>query len=219
MSDNINDIKKLSGIITETAINPELSLYTNASRSMPGTFALTGLKNQDAYLQYRFGVAMAGALARKEGLIDFDAQTPYGENMIVVTRTEEEKEIMDLALKLMPEYNQKTMLSTMPSQEMTDTGTTSVVGSSEIKKSEKLSESDEEYYSELEQWKKIAGITSESNQPVQNFYSMNAEATKKAQFMKENNIKPGTQEWFRLWFARKELTKEDPYTGFPDKNS
>lgn len=34
----------------------------------------------------------------------------------------------------------------------------------------------------------------------------------KAQFMRENNIKPGTQEWFRLWFAKPELTGENPFS-------
>jgi hypothetical protein len=29
--------------------------------------------------------------------------------------------------------------------------------------------------------------------------------------MRENNIKPGTDEWFRLWFARPDLTGETPY--------
>lgn len=33
----------------------------------------------------------------------------------------------------------------------------------------------------------------------------------KAQFMRENNIKPGTQEWFKLWFAKPQLTGENPF--------
>jgi hypothetical protein len=28
---------------------------------------------------------------------------------------------------------------------------------------------------------------------------------------RERNIKPGTQEWFRLWFAKPTLTGERPY--------
>jgi len=36
-------------------------------------------------------------------------------------------------------------------------------------------------------------------------------AAKKAQYMRENNIKPGTQEWFRLWFAKPDLTGENPF--------
>lgn len=37
-------------------------------------------------------------------------------------------------------------------------------------------------------------------------------ATKKAQYMRENNIKPGTQEWFKVMFAKPHLTGEDPFS-------
>lgn len=32
----------------------------------------------------------------------------------------------------------------------------------------------------------------------------------KAELMKKNNIKPGTPEWFRLWFSKPYLTGEKP---------
>lgn len=32
--------------------------------------------------------------------------------------------------------------------------------------------------------------------------------TEKAQLMRKNNIKPGTEEWFKLWFSRPHLTGE-----------
>ena len=32
----------------------------------------------------------------------------------------------------------------------------------------------------------------------------------KAEIMKKNNIKPGTDEWFKLWFSRPYLTGENP---------
>ena len=34
--------------------------------------------------------------------------------------------------------------------------------------------------------------------------------TEKAKSMRENDIKPGTPEWFRLWFSRPYLTGETP---------
>jgi len=34
--------------------------------------------------------------------------------------------------------------------------------------------------------------------------------TEKAQLMKQNNIKPGTPEWFKLWFSRPLWFKEGP---------
>lgn len=33
----------------------------------------------------------------------------------------------------------------------------------------------------------------------------------KAQYMVENNIKPGTKEWFKLWFAQPNITGENPF--------
>jgi len=35
-------------------------------------------------------------------------------------------------------------------------------------------------------------------------------AMEKVKLMKENNIQPGTPEWFRLWFSRPYLTHEKP---------
>jgi len=35
-------------------------------------------------------------------------------------------------------------------------------------------------------------------------------ATEKAKLMKEHDIRPGTPEWFRLWFSRPYLTDEKP---------
>jgi len=36
-------------------------------------------------------------------------------------------------------------------------------------------------------------------------------ATDLRRIERERNIKPGTQEWFRLWFAKPTLTGERPY--------
>ena len=37
-------------------------------------------------------------------------------------------------------------------------------------------------------------------------------AQKKQQYMRENNIKPGDKEWFRVMFAKTHLTGEDPFS-------
>ena len=37
-------------------------------------------------------------------------------------------------------------------------------------------------------------------------------ATRKAEYMRENNIKPGDKEWFKVMFAKPELTGEDPFS-------
>jgi hypothetical protein len=31
------------------------------------------------------------------------------------------------------------------------------------------------------------------------------------EYMKKNNIEPGTEAWFKLWFSRPKLTRENPY--------
>jgi hypothetical protein len=37
-------------------------------------------------------------------------------------------------------------------------------------------------------------------------------AQKKQQYMREHNIKPGDQAWFKLMFAKTHLTGEDPFS-------
>jgi len=37
-------------------------------------------------------------------------------------------------------------------------------------------------------------------------------AAKKQQYIRENNIKLGTQEWFKVMFAKPHLTGEDPFS-------
>ena len=35
-------------------------------------------------------------------------------------------------------------------------------------------------------------------------------ASEKAKYQKKHGIQPGTDQWFRLWFARPKLTGENP---------
>jgi hypothetical protein len=58
--------------------------------ALPGAFKIPALKNQDPYLQYRFGVAIAGAKGAaqraQDSVPDFDGQeSVFGENEIVVS--------------------------------------------------------------------------------------------------------------------------------------
>lgn len=52
----------------------------------------------------------------------------------------------------------------------------------------------------------IAKISPELNQGS----NVSVTGMEKAELMKKNNIKPGTPEWFQLWFARPFLTNEKP---------
>jgi hypothetical protein len=61
----------------------------------------------------------------------------------------------------------------------------------------------------LDDLKRLSGagkITGEST-PID--HELNA---KKAQYIRENNIKPGDQAWFKVMFAKPHLTGEDPFS-------
>lgn len=65
------------------------SLQDDVARALPAAYAIPELKNQDPYLQYRFGVAIAGAKGRdqrtKDNVPEFKKESPWGENEIVVS--------------------------------------------------------------------------------------------------------------------------------------
>ncbi len=68
---------------------------------------------------------------------------------------------------------------------------------------------------ELEYIKKLAGIkpaNSANMQPysVDSGSNISLTGMEKANYQREKNIRPGTEEWFRLWFARPYLTHENP---------
>lgn len=68
---------------------------------------------------------------------------------------------------------------------------------------------------DLQQIKKLAGITpanSANMQPYDPTGGSNISLTgmEKADYQREKDIKPGTPEWFKLWFARPYLTGENP---------
>ena len=56
----------------------------------------------------------------------------------------------------------------------------------------------------IDDLKKLAGINENTNTEMDT--SIN-----RGQIMRDRNIKPGTDEWFKLWFAKPKLTGEKPY--------
>ena len=58
---------------------------------------------------------------------------------------------------------------------------------------------------DLEELKRLAGIT-----PSATKENISITGTEKSRLQKKHNIKPGTDEWFRLWFAKPKLTGEKP---------
>jgi len=59
----------------------------------------------------------------------------------------------------------------------------------------------------LEDLKKLSGITP---QVIGEESNISITGNEKGQLMKKNNIRPGTDEWFQLWFSRPYLTGEKP---------
>ena len=63
---------------------------------------------------------------------------------------------------------------------------------------------------DLEHLKKLAGIDSKSRNEPSVGENVSYSATEKAQYQRKHHIQPGTEEWFKLWFARPYLTGENP---------
>lgn len=66
---------------------------------------------------------------------------------------------------------------------------------------------------EIQELKMLAGITNRPNfQEYKGYPGSNVSVTgnEKARLMRDNNIKPGTDAWFKLWFSKPYLTGEQP---------
>jgi hypothetical protein len=73
----------------------------NVSDSLPGAFVQRDLRNTDPYMQYRYGLALAGARAKKEHDVDFEQESAWAENLAVITYTKEDEETIRLADAMM----------------------------------------------------------------------------------------------------------------------
>jgi hypothetical protein len=63
---------------------------------------------------------------------------------------------------------------------------------------------------ELDQIKKLAGINEYKGFSVWEGSNISITGNEKGELMKKHNIKPGTPEWFQLWFSLPKLTGELP---------
>jgi hypothetical protein len=69
---------------------------------------------------------------------------------------------------------------------------------------------------DIEQLKHLAGINQFKGYVKYNSVdplggsNISLTGNEKAKLMKENNIKPGTPEWFKLWFSLPYMTGEKP---------
>lgn len=71
---------------------------------LPGTFIQKQLRNTDPYMQYRYGTAIAAALALEKGELDiarYEQESEFAENLTQIAYSKEEEEIIRLASKIM----------------------------------------------------------------------------------------------------------------------
>ena len=58
---------------------------------------------------------------------------------------------------------------------------------------------------DLEKLRVLAGVDKTAPSPVTGKIGTNM-----GEYQRTHNIRPGTDEWFKLWFSRPSLTGEDP---------
>jgi hypothetical protein len=63
---------------------------------------------------------------------------------------------------------------------------------------------------ELERIKQLAGINEFKGYQLYDGSNISITGNEKGELMKKHNIKPGTEEWFKLWFSKPYLTGEKP---------
>ena len=56
--------------------------------------------------------------------------------------------------------------------------------------------------------KKLAGIDKDKESSMGE--NLSYIGTAKAEYQRKHNIRPGSDEWFKLWFAQPKLTGENP---------
>lgn len=110
------------------------SIQPDVERTLPAAWVIDKLKNSDFYMQYRFGVSLAGAKGKEQRVKDnvpaYARETPWGENEIVVSYAGKDplQEYLNDALREMGLKPSDAKLVTTPhSQEPEGTGIKSPV--------------------------------------------------------------------------------------------
>ena len=108
------------------------SITRDVGLALPGAFRIPALKNQDPYLQYRFGVAIAGAKGaakrHEDNIEPYSRESVFGENEIVVSYDPQAETWIRDALQAMgmPPSDAK-RIGTQASEEAPDVDKTSPV--------------------------------------------------------------------------------------------
>jgi hypothetical protein len=115
--------------ISESKLQDVHDYLDVVSKSLPQTYVIPELKNNDFYSQYRFGVAIA-AVRGEQGadhiVPEFRSESTWGQNQIVSSFDPELSQVIDKALTKM-NVGSKKVVSTPKSEEMDDTTTVSPV--------------------------------------------------------------------------------------------
>ena len=110
-------------------ITEQTNLPDRITKPMPSTWVIPELQNQNAYLQYRFSVALAGAKAARNGDIPrMDKDSVWGENQLVSGYMNPDvADDIDFALGEMGLTGSKVLVTSEHSEETPDTGIASPV--------------------------------------------------------------------------------------------
>ena len=114
---------RASEFITETKVErfDTAQLPDNYAYPLHDTFILPGLRNNDAYKSYRFGVALARARADLGGagadLPDWHAYGGLGPNAVISGFNDSVDPVIDAALKMTDIPGGKRLIGTNKSQE------------------------------------------------------------------------------------------------------
>ena len=110
------------------------SIQPDVERTLPAAWVIDKLKNNDFYVQYRFGVALAGAKGaeqrKKDDVPQFAKETPWGENEVIVSYAGREplQSYLDDAMKQMGlKPSDAKLVTTEKSEEPVDTLVTSTL--------------------------------------------------------------------------------------------
>lgn len=107
------------------SINTKAPVERRVTAPLPGVYVQPELRNNDAYRQYRYGVALAGARAADQKLINLTDESELAGHLVHVGYTAEDEETIRLASAAMCVKNLK--ISDTPSLETNDTNTVSAV--------------------------------------------------------------------------------------------
>ena len=110
-------------------ITEQSNLPDRITKPMPSTWVIPELQNQNAYLQYRFSIALAGAKAARNGDIPrMDKDSVWGENQLVSGYMNPDvADDIDFALGEMGLKGSKVLVTSEHSEETPDTGIASPV--------------------------------------------------------------------------------------------